>query len=262
MEITLLQGLLITLVVFLVAWDARWECFFVFRPIVISFFIGIILGDVKLGLSTGALTELAYLGLTTVGGTVPPNPLMAGLMTTVLAYINGISAKEALGLSLPFALLMQLILIITQSLFSLLNVKLEKAAQERNFKKFSRIIFTPVVIESLLYAIVTFLSVFALQGVIAKFVNSLPWFINGGFEIAGGLLPGVGLALLLKVMVRKDNVAFLAIGFIMMSVLSLKNILPIAICGAAVAYLIFMNDKKVEKLKLANEGGKQDEDGI
>ena len=55
----------------------------------------------------GAIAELSYLGLTTVGGTVPPNALIAGLMTVVLAYKSGVSAETALGLSLPFALLMQ-----------------------------------------------------------------------------------------------------------------------------------------------------------
>lgn len=47
---------------------------------------GIILGDFKLGLQAAAITELSYLGLSTVGGTVPPNALIAGLMTVVLAY--------------------------------------------------------------------------------------------------------------------------------------------------------------------------------
>ena len=38
------------------------------------FCYGLVLGDWKLGLEAGAIAELSYLGLTTVGGTVPPNP--------------------------------------------------------------------------------------------------------------------------------------------------------------------------------------------
>lgn len=77
MQITLIQGLLIALVVFICAADKHMETFMWFRPLVVAFFTGIILGDISLGLKAGAIAELSYLGLLTVGGTVPPDPLFA-----------------------------------------------------------------------------------------------------------------------------------------------------------------------------------------
>ena len=85
MQITLVQGLLIALLVFICAFDKHMETFMWFRPLVVAFFTGIILGDVRLGMQAGAVAELSYLGLLTVGGTVPPDPLFAGLMTTAPA---------------------------------------------------------------------------------------------------------------------------------------------------------------------------------
>ena len=104
MQITLIQGLLIALVVFICAMDKHMEAF---MPLVVAFFTGIILGDVSLGLKAGAVAELSYLGLLTVGGTVPPDPLFAGLMTTVLAHTTGCDVNTALGLAVPFALIGQ-----------------------------------------------------------------------------------------------------------------------------------------------------------
>lgn len=198
MSVTLLQGLILALIVFAFAWDARWECFFVFHPIIVCFVTGLVLGDWKLGLEAGAIAELSYLGLTTVGGTVPPNALIAGLMTVVLAYKSGVSAETALGLSLPFALLMQWIVIACQSLFSGFNVKVEQAIKQNDIKKFKFYVFLPEIILTSLYAVVAFLSTYALQNVLSKFVNSFPEFVSHGFEIAGGLLPGLGLALFVK----------------------------------------------------------------
>ena len=43
MSVTLLQGLILSLIVFAFAWDARWECFFVFHPIIICFVTGLVL---------------------------------------------------------------------------------------------------------------------------------------------------------------------------------------------------------------------------
>jgi len=96
-------------------------------------------------------------------------------------------------------------------------------------------------------------------------VDSFPtWFIHG-FEIAGGLLPGVGLALLLVVMLKKQNVAYLFIGFIMATFLNVGNVLPIAIVAGAIAFISFQNDMKDKKfeeaLEAAKLGGSQN-DGI
>lgn len=264
MEITLAQGIILSLIVLILAWDSRWECFFLFRPIVISFITGIVLGDIKTGLAAGAIAELTYLGLTTVGGTVPPNPLIAGVMTTVLAYKNGISAEAALGLSLPFALLMQWIVMFCQSIFSGANAQMEKAVSEKNFKRFVFWIFGPEALLTFFYALVTFLSVYALQNKIEAFVNSFPAFLTHGFEIAGGILPAVGLALLLKIMVKKDNVPYLVIGFILMSVLTLHNILPIAICAMAIAAIGYMKSDNSKDKAVTVESGEEGEyeDGI
>ena len=257
MSITLFQGLLLAAIIFVIAWDARWECFFVFHPIVICVITGAVLGDIRLGLEAGAIAELAYLGLSTVGGTVPPNALIAGLMTVVLAYKGNVSAETALGLSLPFALLMQWIQIACQSLFAGFVPKLEDAAGRNDMKAYRFYVFLPELILTSLYAIIAFLSVYALQDVLSGFVNSFPAFVSHGFEIAGGLLPGLGLALLLKVMLKKDNVAYLIIGFLLMSVLALGNVLPVALFAVALALIDFMKkkDNPVEKEEQSDAEG-------
>lgn len=84
-QISLLQGILLALMAFIVGIDFWLEGLFIFRPIIVSTLTGLILGDVRIGLVTGGLTELAFAGLTPAGGTQPPNPVMAGIMATVLA---------------------------------------------------------------------------------------------------------------------------------------------------------------------------------
>lgn len=62
-EITLIQGLLLMIVVFICALDQQMEAFYWFRPMVVAFFSGIVLGDMELGIKAGAVAELSYLGL-------------------------------------------------------------------------------------------------------------------------------------------------------------------------------------------------------
>lgn len=264
MQITLVQGLLLATLAFICACDACWEAFFWFRPIVVAFFAGIILGDVQLGLATGAVAELSYLGLLTVGGTVPPDPLMAGMMTTVIAFTTKQSPETALGLSLPFALLAQWIGIICNTTFAGFLGPLDRACEKADDKKFTQIVILGIAIKASAYAIVTFLSAYALQTQISGFVNMFPAWLIHGFEVSGGLLPAVGLTLLLVVMMKKQNIAYLFLGFLMATFLNLGNILPVAVAGIAIAFIGYLNDENVKKNTAASaltEGG-ADSDGI
>ena len=262
MEITLVQGLLLALIAFICGADACWEAFYWFRPLVVAFFAGIVLGDVKLGLAAGAVAELSYLGLMTVGGTVPPDPLMAGMMTTVIAFTAKQTPEAALGLSLPFALLAQWIGIICNTTFAGFLAPLDRAAAAADDKKFIRITLTGVVIKAGLYAVITFLSAFALQKQISGFVEMFPVWLVHGFEVAGGLLPAVGLTLLLVVMLKKQNIAYLFIGFLMATFLSLNNILPVAVAGVAVAFIGFLKDSEKKSPVAAIPDGGEDDGGI
>ncbi|MEA5026312.1 MAG: PTS sugar transporter subunit IIC [Erysipelotrichaceae bacterium] len=256
MQITFVQGILLTILAMICAVDAATEAFFWFRPIVVAFFAGIILGDVQLGLAAGAVAELSYLGLLTVGGTVPPDPLMAGMMTTVIAYTSNVSAETALGLALPFALLAQWWGIFTNTSYAGFMKPLEDKARNADIKGFWNVIVIALAIKAIGYGLITFLSTYAMQSVISTFVNSFPVWLIHGFEIAGGILPAVGLGLLLRIMLKGENAPYLFLGFLMATFLSLGNVLPIAIAAIAIAIIGYYNDKRI-----AGNGG-TDHDGI
>ena len=83
-------------------------------------------------------------------------------------------------------------------------------------------------------------------------------------EVAGGLMPAVGLALLLVVMLKKENVAYLLAGFVIMVITNCANILPIAIIAGAIAWIGFNRDTELAKLTAAAPAGEEGEfeDGI
>lgn len=264
MEITLIQGILLFLVGFICALDAGLENFYWFRPLVVALFAGIVVGDVQLGIACGAVAELSYLGLLTVGGTVPPDPLMAGVMTFVIAYTTGQDAKTALGLSLPFALLAQWVGIFFNTLYVGIAHKCDTYAVNGDINRFRKLVVSGWLLKALVTGFLVFLCSYALQTSIQSFVNTFPTWLVHGFEIAGGILPAVGLGLLLMVSLNKENAPYLFLGFIMATFLDLPNVLPIAVVGVCLAYINYMHEKKVEesaaKITVNDFGG--EEDGI
>ena len=263
LEISLFQGICLAVMAFIVGIDFWLEALFIFRPLIVSTLTGLILGDLRLGLLTGALTELAFAGLTPAGGTQPPNPVLAGVMTTVIAYTAKVDAKIAIGLALPFSFLMQYIILFYYSIFSFFMKKADKYAEDVEIKKFYFLNLVTTLIVGLSYAIVVFISSYVAQEAVQNLVNSMPGWLTHGFEVAGGILPAVGFGLLLRVMLQKQYVPYLIIGFVVASFLKFSNLLPVALLGTAFAIYEYFNQKKIEEAAMnARDRGDDDNEGI
>ena len=240
-----------------------WRAFSFFRPIIVSTLTGLILGDLQLGLLTGGITELAFAGLTPAGGTQPPNPVLAGVMTTVIAYTTGTEAGGAMALALPFSFLMQYVILFCYSTFSFFMKGADQAAAEADTARIVKINMICTSIIALLYGLIVFLCAFVAQDAMKAFVEMLPAWLTHGFEVAGGILPAVGFAMLLKVMLKAEFVPYLLIGFVIAYFLSFSNLLPIAVVGVALALLIYNIEKSIkDHTPVQATAGEDEEDGI
>lgn len=258
-SITLLQGILLAVMAIIVGFDFWLEALYIFRPIIVCTLTGLILGDVQTGLLAGGLTELAFAGLTPVGGTQPPNPVLAGIMTTVIAYTAGVDTKVAIGLALPFSFLMQYVILFYYSAFSVFMGKADQAINSGDYKTFRNINLITIAIVGLTYGAVVFLCTYVAQAPMQAFVQGIPPWLGHGFEIAGGILPAVGFGLLLKVMLKNDLIPYLIIGFLFVSFVPFSNLLPVALVGTALAIIYFYREQQVQSQVIISEGGELNE---
>ena len=261
MEITLVQGIGLAIMAIIVGIDFWLEALFIFRPIIVCTLAGLILGDVQLGLLYGGITELAFAGLTPAGGTQPPNPVLAGVMTVVIAYTTGTEPAGAMALALPFSFLMQYVILFCYSSFSFFMKGADKAAEEADVNGIYKTAAICTGIVALLYAGIVFLCAFVAQDAMKVLVESLPGWLTHAFEIAGGMLPAVGFAMLLKVMLKMEFLPYLLIGFVISCFLSYSNLLPIAIVGVALALLVYNTEQSI-KANAVVVAQEDDEDGI
>ena len=80
----------------------------------------------------------------------------------------------------------------------------------------------------------------------------------GGLQVAGGILPAVGIALLLRNLPTKDYFAYLLIGFVITVYLKLP-LLGVALIAAAIALIEFKRDNDREATVVSTVG-RMDED--
>lgn len=259
-EITLLQGLSLAALVFFLGIDFWLEALFLFRPIIVCTLTGAILGDIQTGLITGGLTELAFAGLTPAGGVQPPNPIMAGLMTTVIAWSTGVDAKTAIGLGLPFSLLMQYVILFFYSAFSLFMTKADKCAKEADTAAFSRLNWATMLIVASAYAVIAFLCTYLAQGAMQALVKAMPAWLTHGFEVAGGILPAVGFGLLLRVMFKAQYIPYPDRRFPVCLLHPGQQPVAVAVLGAGFAVYEFFNAKSRQQAQPQPVASKNEEE--
>jgi PTS system galactosamine-specific IIC component len=257
-SITFDQGVWLAVMSVIIGIDFWLESLYIFRPIIVCSVTGWIIGDLQTGLIAGSLTELAFAGLTPAGGTQPPNPVLAGVMTTVIAYTTGVDPKTAIGLALPFSFLMQYIILFYYSCFSFFMVKADQYAEEANVKAFWKLNILTTAIVAATYGIVVFFSTYVAQNAMQILVSSMPEWLTHGFEIAGGILPAVGFGMLLKVMLKNQYVPYLIIGFVIASFVKFANLLPVALIGTALAMYEYYNIK--DKTSIVQKNSVEGED--
>jgi PTS system galactosamine-specific IIC component len=248
MEITLLQGILLAILAFVVAIDSWLEGLFIFRPIIVCTLAGIIVGDVKVGLMAGGLAELSFAGLTPVGGTTPPDPIMTSIMTVVIAVTTNQNVATALAIAIPFGLLMQYIGTFVCSIYAFFNPVAVKYAEKGKVDNIVKLGLMLTGIYATIYMVVAFLSSYVMQDAMVTLVDSMPQFLIHGFQVAGGLIPAIGFALLLNVMLRNRYLGYLLAGFLFVCFIPFGNVLPVAVMGLSLALIdYYRNTEDVEK---------------
>ncbi len=75
------------------------------------------------------------------------------------------------------------------------------------------------------------------SGVMENVLNAIPQFVQDGLTISAGILPALGFAILLRMILNKKIAAFLAIGFVMTAYLELP-VLGVAIMAVSIVALM------------------------
>lgn len=231
------------------------------RPIVTGLVVGLILGDVTTGLIIGGTLELIWMGMVPLAGAQPPNVVIGGVIGTAFGIIAGQEPNVAIGVAIPFAVAVQGLITLFFTIFAPVMHKADQYALEGNYKGIERINYLGISILFVFYAIIAFLPIYFGAEKAAAFVQTIPEWIINGLSIAGGMMPAIGFAMLLSIMMKLEYVMFFIVGFILAAYLNLP-ILAIALIALAIALYDFYQNK--DKRNPNNQGPREEEitDGI
>lgn len=257
MEVQFWQIILIVLYGFFINYDKNGSMLGTSQPVTAGLIVGLILGDVKTGLYIGGTLQLMTLGISSFGGASVPDYQTASLVGSYIAITTGQNASIGITLAIPVAMLMVQLDVLKWTTNIFFQNKAEKFADEGDFKKVELMHLCGVFNTMLTSGIPVLLTVIVGPTVVGKVIEYIPDWLTGGLTVAGGLLPALGIGLLLRYLPVKHYFGYLIFGFVGAVYLNMP-ILGVALLGAAVALILFK--KNSAETGAVQTAGGMDED--
>lgn len=237
------------------------------RPLVVGLVTGLLLGDMKTGVLMGAALEAVFLGNVNIGGVIAAEPVTATTLATTFAIISNVEQKAAMTLAVPIGMLAAFVVMFLKNVFmNIFAPMLDKAARENNQKMIVALHYGTWIIYYLIIASISFIGILAGSGPVNTFVENIPERLMNGLSAAGGLLPAVGFAMLMKLLWDKKLSVFYILGFVLTAYLNLPAV-AVAVLGVVICVVSAQRDIELQEIpkgsvKATNNGSitKEDEE--
>ena len=247
---TVLQAILIGLVYYM--GSSCWLIGYltVTRPFVAATLVGIIMGQPVEGAIIGASIQLIYMGWMSVGGAQPSDPCMAGTLATAFALGSNLDINVALTLAVPIGVLGGIVWIGRNTINVFILHLADKPCREGNSKV---LFFYNTILPQFFLLLITFVPVSLAAYFGTSAVSGVLEYVGqnvlGVLATVGGVLPAVGIALTLKIIMKKRVAPYFFLGFLLSAYLGLSLVGVAAFAFIAAAMYLMKDNKNGEVLQ-------------
>ncbi|GAA0737632.1 PTS sugar transporter subunit IIC [Clostridium oceanicum] len=272
MEVNVIQALLIAVLAYLGSLSVPWffgltgGWYVLSRPIVSGFLIGIILGDVTTGIIVGVAVQVVFIALVTPGGQMPQDLNAAAYIGVALAIMSvkgGATVGSAVAIATAVGAVGTIFhnfMMVTNSYWNHRAISCIEKGDTKGLE-FNHYI-GPQITTLLLRAIPTFIVVYYGSSIAKNIINLFPTtsFVMRMLTALGGMLPAVGVAILLRQVTKKDyELIYFLFGFALIASLKL-NMISLAIVGTFFALLNFKYTAKPTAVAANNNSLVEDDE--
>jgi D-glucosaminate-specific PTS system IIC component len=207
------------------------------QPISLSCFIGIIMGHIPEAIILGATIQLLYLVMIPAGSNIPVDEGLSACVAIPIAIQTGISPALAVMLAIPIGMTGLFLDNIRRNNNIKFAVMADQYAKEGNVRAiyFCATIY-PMIFQLPIRIIPIFIAVYFGGPLVSSILIWMPTWLLHGLEIAGTILPAVGIALTLNVLGKKNLLPYFIFGFFLVKYGNL-GIVSIFIMGICMAFL-------------------------
>ena len=188
-----------------------------------GFITGLIMGDMATGLYIGGSMQLTILGVGTFGGASRIDANSGTLIATAFAVSSGMDPEQALAvLGVPVAAILVYTDIAGRFANTFFGDMCDADVEKMNWGAYNVHYWLGAVSWMLSRMLPVFLALAFGQPVVEAITAALngdfAW-LGAGLTVAGGALPAVGFAILLRYLPVKKHIAYLILGFVIAALL-------------------------------------------
>lgn len=241
---SLVTALLIGLIGFLGPMDFAIGSNLLNRPIVMGPLVGLVLGNFSQGIIIGASLELIFMGAVSVGAYLPPDVIVGGVLGTAFAISLGKGVGAAITIAMPIAMLSLAVGNVLSIIFPMIAHVGDKYAAEGKPHGITMSMWSIGLLECLRRGILCFVGYYVGNSQIEKIMAVIPDKIITGLEVSANLLPAIGFAILLQMILNKTILPYFFLGFLLSAYLKIP-VIGVALFGLVLIFITmkFTSDK-------------------
>ncbi|MCI2057377.1 MAG: PTS sugar transporter subunit IIC [Oscillibacter sp.] len=224
------------------------------RPLVCGFLTGCVLGDPVSGAVIGGTINLVYLGFISAGGSMPADMALAGVLGVSYAIVGGLDANTALAIAVPLGLLGTIVWYLRMTIDSVFVHMGDKWVAQGKFKKlYLSNVILPQIFSAVICVIPCFLAAYFGADYIQSFIDLCAGKPLQIFQIIGGMMPALGIAITLQYIFKGEARIFLFLGFMIATCFGL-TLVQQGIIGliAALIYIQVTDNNKTTGIPAAS----------
>lgn len=227
------------------------------RPLVCGMVTGLILGNPVQGAVIGGTINLVYLGFMSAGGSMPADMALAGILGTAYAIAGGLDTDTALALAVPIGILGTIVWAGRLTFDSVFVHMADKYIEEGKFNKIwiANVLFPQILCflaTAIPCALAAYFGATYIEGILALLSGKVLTI----FQIIGGLMPSLGIAITLQYIYKGESKVFLFIGFI----LAVYSGLPLLTLGVIALLVALVYVQVTSQVQAVPAGVVDDED--
>lgn len=237
----ILQDILILALVGWMTVDQNGPVVMSWFSVIVGMISGLIMGDLNTGLVIGGTFQLMSLGVAALGGASAPNYGLATIIGTFIAVRTGTGVESAIAVGLPVGLLAIQLEVVVRIVNNFIAHKMQDCNNNGQWDRMNRIALLGPIVCSLQTIIPTLIVICFGSAVVSFVLEFIPAWVTDGLSIAAGMLPVVGVGMLMRYMPVKKFLPMLLLGFVLSAYLGVP-VLGIAIVGFAAAFWYFTSE--------------------
>lgn len=245
-DLNLIQMILVVFVAFLAGMEGILDEFQFHQPLVACTLIGLVTGNLEVGIILGGSLQMIALGWANIGAAVAPDAALASIAAAIILVLGGqgkAGIPSAIAIAIPLAVAGLFLTMLVRTLAVPIVHMMDKAASEGNFRKIEILQVAAIAMQGVRIAIPAAALLFIPAETVRNTLEMMPAWLTDGMAIGGGMVVAVGYALVINMMATKEVWPFFVLGFVIAAISEI-TLMGIGAIGVALA-LIYLNLSKM-----------------